>query len=207
MKVGRASAGCKPAHRIAWFSLGGPHGLCFPAGSGRTRAYPRSMTDATQAAPELVASEGAALGSSDHTRRWALRFPDGAVRFPGVTRIEGFAAAAALAGQADPGRALVQVTLPVVLSDGAGPHLVDADGRLVLALGPHPHVAGASVAMGEAAPDHVVGLVEPAGGGGGLWRWVARARVAAEGRVAALDAIDAAPDRDAASRWERDHRG
>ena len=51
MKVGRASAGCKPArfgvrvnadatsigmgrgHRIAWFSLGGPHALCFPTGS------------------------------------------------------------------------------------------------------------------------------------------------------------------------------
>jgi hypothetical protein len=163
------------------------------------------MTGATQAAPELVASEGAALGSSDPTRRWALRFADGTVRFAGVTRIEGFAAAPALAGEPEPGRALVQVTLPVVLSDGAGPHLVDADGRLVLALGPHPHVTGASVAMGEAAPDHAVGLVEPAGGGG-VWRWVARARVAPEGRVAALDAIDAAADREAAARWERDHR-
>ena len=160
------------------------------------------MSGPGQAAPELVASEGAALGSSDPTRRWALRFADGSVRFPGVTRIEGFAAAAALAGEPDPGRALVQVTLPVVLSDGAGPHMVDAEGRLVLALGSHPHVAGASVAMGEAAPDHAIGLVEPADGG--LWRWVARARVAPEGRVAALDAIDDAPDREAAVRWERE---
>lgn len=163
------------------------------------------MSDPIQAAPELVASGGAALGSSDPTRRWALRFPDGAVRFAGVTRIEGFAAAEALAGEPDPGRALVRVTLPVVLSDGAGPHLVDADGRLVLALGPHPHVAGTSVAMGEAAPDHAIGLVEPAGDGG-LWRWVALARVAPGGRVAALDAIDAAPDRAAAARWERERR-
>lgn len=163
------------------------------------------MSDPIQAAPELVASEGAALGSSDPTRRWALRFTDGAVRFAGVTRIEGFAAAEALAGEPDPARALVHVTLPVVLSDGAGPHLVDADGRLVLALGAHPHVAGTSVAMGEAAPDHAIGLVEPAGDGG-LWRWVALARVAPGDRVAALDAIDVAPDRAAAARWERERR-
>lgn len=163
------------------------------------------VTGTGQAAPELVASEGAALGAPDPTRRWALRFPDGAVRFPGVTRIEGFAAAEALAGEPDPDRALVQVTLPVVLSDGAGPHLVDVSGRLVLALGPHPRIAGTSVAMGDAAPDHAVGLVERAGDGP-LWRWVALARVGPEERVAALDAIDAAADRDAARRWEADRR-
>ncbi|MGD9570636.1 MAG: hypothetical protein AB7V62_01970 [Thermoleophilia bacterium] len=51
MEVGRAPAGCKPArfgarnnadatsigmgcgHRIAWFSLGGPHGLSSTTGS------------------------------------------------------------------------------------------------------------------------------------------------------------------------------
>lgn len=164
------------------------------------------MTGPGQEAPELVASEGAALGSSDPTRRWALRFADGTVRFAGVTRIEGFAAAAPLGAAPDPDRALVQVTLPVVLSDGAGPHLVDADGRLVLALGPHPHIDGTSVAMGEAAPGHAIGLVEAAGEGG-VWRWVARARVAPEGRIAALDAIDAAPDREAAARWEARQRG
>lgn len=164
------------------------------------------MSDPVQAAPELVASEGAALGGSDPTRRWGLRFGDGVVRFAGVTRTEGAAAAEALAGEPDPDRVLVHVTLPVVLSDGAGPHLVDAGGRLVLVLGPHPHLAGASVAMGEAAPDHAIGVVEPADAGG-LWRWVALARVAPGGRVAALDAIDAAPDRAAAVRWERERRG
>ncbi|HTI34871.1 MAG TPA: hypothetical protein VL422_14425 [Miltoncostaea sp.] len=164
------------------------------------------MTGPGQEAPELVVCEGAALGSSDPTRRWGLRFPDGIIRFAGVTRIEGFAAAVALGAEPDPDRALVQVTLAVVLSDGAGPHLVDADGRLVLALGPHPHIAGASVAMGEAAPDHAIGLVEAAGDGG-VWRWVARARVAPEGRIAALDGIDAAPDREAAARWEGRPRG
>ena len=164
------------------------------------------MTGPGQAAPELVACEGAALGSSDPTRRWALRFPDGTDRFAGVTRIEGFEVAEALAGEADPDRALVQVTLPVVLSDGAGPHLVDAAGRLVLALGPHPRIGGASVAMGEAAPDHPVGLVERAGDAP-LWRWVAHARVAPGERVAARDALDGAPDRDAARRWEADRPG
>jgi hypothetical protein len=164
------------------------------------------VTGPGQAAPELVACEGAALGSSDPTRRWALRFPDGVERFAGLTRIEGFAVADALAGEADPDRALVPVTLPVVLSDGAGPHLVDADGRLVLALGAHPAIAGASVAMGEAAPAHAVGLVERAGDGP-LWRWVARARVAPGDRVEALDALDAAPDRAAAVRWERERPG
>jgi hypothetical protein len=164
------------------------------------------VTGPGQVAPELVACEGAALGSSDPTRRWALRFADGRERFAGVTRIEGFAAVEALAEEADPDRALVQVTLPVVLSDGAGPHLVDADGRLVLALGPHPHVAGASVAMGEAAPAHAIGLVERAGDGP-LWRWVARALVAPAERVAALDALDAAADRAAAVGWEGERPG
>jgi hypothetical protein len=164
------------------------------------------VTGSSQAAPELVASEGAALGAPDPTRRWALRFPDGRVRFAGVTRVEGFAAAEALAGEPDPDRALVQVSLPVVLSDGAGPHLVDAAGRLVLALGPHPRIAGAAVAMGEAAPAHAVGLVERAGDGP-LWRWVARSDVEPGERVAALDAIDAAPDREAARRWEAGRRG
>jgi hypothetical protein len=164
------------------------------------------VTSPDQAAPELVACEGAALGSSDPTRRWGLRFPDGAVRFAGVTRIEGFAAAAALGAEPDPDRALVQVTLPVVLSDGAGPHLVDAGGRLVLALGPHPHIGGASVAMGEGAPDHAVGLVEAAGDGG-VSRWDAWARVPPEERISALDGIDAAADREAAARWEARHRG
>jgi hypothetical protein len=159
-----------------------------------------------QGAPELVASDGAPLGSSDPTRRWALRFPDGTVRFPGVTRVEGFAAAGALAAAADPDRALVQVTLPVVLSDGAGPHLVDADGRLVLALGPHPRIGGAAVAMGEAAPHHAIGLVEPLAQAP-LWRWIVRAWVAPADRVAALDALDAAADRAAAEAWERDRRG
>jgi hypothetical protein len=163
------------------------------------------VTDPIPAAPELVASEGAALGSADPTRRWALRFPGGRERFAGVTRIEGWAATAPLAETDDEQaeRSLIAVTLPVVLSDGAGPHLVDAQGRLVLALGPHPHIDGASVAMGEASPEHSIGVVERLADGP-LWRWVAHARVAPADRVSALDALDAAADRAAAETWERE---
>ena len=164
------------------------------------------MTDPIRAAPpELVASEGAALGSGDPTRRWALRFPGGRERFAGVTRIEGWAATAAVAAMGDDeaDRCLIAITLPVVLSDGAGPHLVDAAGRLVLALGPHPHLDAASVAMGEASPQHSVGALERVGEGP-LWRWIAHVRVAPADRISALDALDAALDRPAAGAWERE---
>ena len=158
--------------------------------------------------PELVASAGAPLGSADATRRWALRFGDGRERFAGVTRPEGRAASAALGamGPQRSERALVEIALPVVLSDGAGPYLIDAAGRLVLALAPHPRIAAASIAMGDAAPAHLVGLVERQGDDGPVWRWIARADVPPSGRVAALDALDEAGDRDEAILWEHDLR-
>jgi len=82
------------------------------------------------------------------------------------------------------------VTLPAVLSDGAGPHLLDADGRLILAVAEHPRIDGARVAMGPAEPRHPIGLVRPAPRWAG-WRWLARADVAPERRLEALDALDA----------------
>jgi hypothetical protein len=114
------------------------------------------------------------------------------VRFPGVTRPEGEAAAPWLAALAPPewDRALVPIVLPVVLSDGAGPYLLDAEGRLILAVAPHPRIADARLAMGPAEPRHPIGLVRQAPGGGG-WRWLARAEVAPERRLEALDALDA----------------
>ncbi len=95
------------------------------------------------------------------------------------------------------------ITLPVVLSDGAGPYVLDADGRITLVLAPHPAVAGAHLAMGEAAPDHRIGLVRPVAGP--VWEWVARAEVAAARRVDALDALDAVADEQAAAVWAHDH--
>ena len=96
--------------------------------------------------------------------------------------------------------ALIPVTLPVVLSDGAGPYLLDAAGRLILAVAPHPRIAGARVAMGPAEPRHPIGLVRPAPGGEG-WRWIARAEVAPERRLEALDALDALDGESEAEAW------
>lgn len=155
----------------------------------------------------IVPAPDAPAGAADPTRRWALRMPDGAERFPGVTRTEGAGAAAALAAL-EPVRwdgALVEVVLPVVLSDGAGPYLLDRDGRLTLVLGAHRAISGAHVAMGAPSPGHAIGAVERRGGG--LWEWLARVDAGPDGRVRALDGLDACADAAAARRWASDWRG
>lgn len=151
---------------------------------------------------EVVPSRAAPVGASDPSRRWALATPGGFARFHGVTRLEAEAAMPVLAsiGPAAWEDHLVQVTLPVVLSDGAGPYLLDFDGRVTLVLGPHEAVEGAHVAMGEAAPLHRVGLVRPVGEAP-VWRWLADALVPEERRVAALDGLVACTDLEAARRW------
>jgi hypothetical protein len=99
----------------------------------------------------------------------------------------------------------VAVTLPVLLTDGAGPHLVDEAGTLVLALGPHPAVPEAKVAMGPAAGGVVVGLVRPVGGP--VWAWLVRAEVAEAERTRALDVLDALPGEEALAAWPHDPLG
>jgi hypothetical protein len=156
------------------------------------------------AAIDLVPAPDAPAGVSDATRRWALAFPDGARRFAGLTRDEAAAAAAAVAGWA-PGRwdrALVEVALPVIVSDGAGPYLLDATGRITLALSDHPRLPGVRVAMGEPRPRHRVGLVRPAGDLR-VWEWAWDAEVDPEMRVAALDALEGVTDANGADGWER----
>jgi len=153
---------------------------------------------------EVIRAPDAPLGGGDPTRRHAVR-ADGLVLLPGLTRPEADDACRWLGAMAGDDRplALAEVALPVVLTDGAGPHLLDADGSLVLALGPHPAIAGALVAMGAPTPLHAVGLVTRVGGGG--WAWLARARVADSGRVDALDGLEAVVDasglRSWAARW------
>jgi len=152
----------------------------------------------------VVASPRAPAGSADPSRRWALAFPDGIERFAGITRPEGDAAAPAL-GEMAPGgweRALVEVVLAVVLSEGAGPYMLDASGRITLVLGPHPRVAGAHLAMGEPAPAHRIGLVRRRDDGP-VWEWTARSDVAPARRVEALDELDTAADAGEAGAWER----
>lgn len=159
--------------------------------------------------PEIVDAPRALLGSADVTRRHGLRFADGVVRFAGLTRPEADRARDALGalGPGPAGRALVEVALPAILSDGAGPHLVDADGRLILAVAAHPRVPGARVAMGA-----MDGSVGPGGGreviglvrrhDAPVWVWANRAVVPWDARIAALDALDAAADDAEARAWE-----
>lgn len=185
--------------RAAPISIGGE-------GPERDPDYPRRVGPPSSGMPiDIVAAPSAPAGSPDPSRRWALRLPGGAEGFPGVTPLEGRAAAPALEAMEPQRReaALIAITLPVVLSDGAGPYLLDADGRITLVLGPHPAIPGASLAMGEAAPDHRIGLVRPVAGP--VWEWIARAEVAPEGRVEALDALDAVADAGAAAAWARGH--
>jgi hypothetical protein len=150
-----------------------------------------------------VAAPDAPVGRADPTRRWAIGFPGGAVRFPGVTRPEAERAAPALTALAadELARALVAVELPVLMAEGAGPYLLDHDGRLTLVLAAHPRIAGAAVAMGEPRPGHRIGLVRAAGEG--VWRWLAVAEVAPADRLEALDALDGLPDEASVADWER----
>lgn len=146
------------------------------------------------------------MGSADVTRRWGVA-AGGEVLFPGLTRPEANAAATWLATRApdERRRSLVQIELPVVLSGGAGPHLLDSSGTLILGVGVHPSIAGALVSMGPAEPLHPLGLVERSPDGG--FRWVVLGWTSGDGRVAALDALDACMDPAAAETWERMHAG
>ena len=154
------------------------------------------------AAIAVVAAPMAAAGSSDPSRRWAIAFPDGADRFAGVTRPEAERAIPtleALGAQVWDG-ALVEVALAVLLSEGAGPYLLDVAGRITLVLGPHPAIADAHLAMGEPVPDHRVGLVRRLADGA-VWEWLAERLVPPELRVAALDALDGLVDLVDAAAW------
>jgi hypothetical protein len=147
--------------------------------------------------PSPVAAPSAPLASGDPTRRHGVEV-DGAVLFPGLTRPEADAVAGWLGAAHAPEQVLVPVEIGVVLSDGAGPHLLDAHGALVLVLGPHSHVAGAHVAMGAPSPLHAIGAVEDHGT---HWVWRARRDVPEPDRVEALDSLDACRDAEALVGW------
>ncbi len=150
-----------------------------------------------------VPAPDATLGRADPTRRRRLRFSDGREGFPGVTAVEADRVGDVLDAleSADRGAHLVAVGLDVVVSDGAGPYLVDAEGRLMLVVGAHPAVPETSVALGPGAPGrHRVGAVRAASPG--LWRWVACADVPDGRRVEALDGLAAAADPAALGGWE-----
>ena len=147
--------------------------------------------------PTPVPAPNAPLASGDPTRRHGVDV-GGTVMFPGLTRPEAEAAAQWLGDVPSPRQALLPVEIGVVLSDGAGPHLLDADGALVLVLGRHSHVDGAYVAMGAPSPLHAVGAVADRGS---HWVWLARRDVPEPARVAALDALDGCVDAAALAAW------
>jgi hypothetical protein len=155
----------------------------------------------------LIAAADAPAGAADPTRRHALLFPDGRARFAGIARDEADEVVPAISRRpdADWDRLLVEVALPVVLSDGAGPYLLDDAGRVTLAIAAHPSVEGAHVAMGAPAPGHRIGVVRRALGAR-LWEWIADAVVAPARRVEALDGIDRAADAGDLDRWQRRER-
>jgi hypothetical protein len=149
----------------------------------------------------LIADSSAPLGASDTTRRFAVQLQDGDVRFRGVTRIEGAALCDRLRVSAGPlpDDLLVAVALPVMVSDGAGPYLLAADGSLVLVLGPHPTISGALVAMGQPNPDQLIGAVKNDVSAG--WHWTACASVDPEQHIAALDGLAEATDSSGLEAW------
>jgi len=154
---------------------------------------------------QIIPANDAALGSGDPTRRWALADHRGAVRWPGLTRNEADALAVALSvsDPADADAVLGQVELGVVLSDGAGPYLLDADGVLVLVIDAHPRVDGVAIAMANTATDRVrIGAVRPLAAAGG-WQWLARTGCAAVDRIRALDELAAATTTAGLREWHQ----
>lgn len=155
--------------------------------------------------PELVPAPDAPLGGPDPTRRWALAL-GGATVFPGIAPEEADRTWDALAAMTphELALALVPVHLPVVLSDGAGPHLLDATGRLLLAVGEQGRLPGLHVVMGpDGAGAERIGVAGPGPGEGrgGLWRWRVWARVPPVQRLPALDALARAAGADDLRSW------
>jgi len=153
--------------------------------------------------PEIVTADSA-LSGVDPSRRYGLALGGGAPAFAGLGHDEAERVAAALGGlsQVGAGALLVEVVLPIVLSDGAGPHLLDVDGRLTLAVADHPTIPGARIAVGAASPLQRIGLVrraEPASAP--LWEWLAVREAPESQRVAVLDELDGIADENAAMAW------
>ena len=155
----------------------------------------RSVDDQIQPAPD------AALGRSDETRRWAIRDARGQLLFPGLTRPEAAGALTTLPADSWEDY-LVAVTLPVLLTDGAGPHLVDVRGNLVLAVADHPRLAACKLALGPEGGRERIGLV--AQHSSAVWRWAAQAVLDPAHRVPALDALEDLKTRADIEGWLRD---
>ncbi len=154
--------------------------------------------------PQPIQVANAPLAAGDPTRRFAVDVA-GTPFFPGLTRPEAEDVCAWVGDGNNPVRALVLVELGMFLSDGTGPHLLDASGALVLVLGPHSQVGGALVAMGALSPLHAMGAVGQLATG--RYRWIVRRDVSEAARVVVLNALDACGDYKALLAWESDRGG
>lgn len=150
------------------------------------------------------------MSAADPTRSQGIGLGSGTrARFPGLTVAEAERVGRDLDVEPESDiaatleRTLVRIDLPAVLSDGAGPHLLDADGHLTLALGVHPKIDGTRVVMGEPHPEHAVGLVTPISDEepSFLWRWLGRRDVSPADRVRALDEIHDLASIEAVMAW------
>jgi len=154
------------------------------------------VEDRIQPAPDAV------LGRGDDTRLWAISDPSGAPRFPGLTRPEARDALGGLPAGSWHDH-LVAVALPVLLTDGAGPHLLDAEGNLVLAIADHPHLPACKLALGPLGGKDQAGLVVPVGSDA-LWRWIVHAVFDPAHRLSALDGLERIERREDIDGWLRD---
>ena len=139
---------------------------------------------------DVLAVPDARLGASDVTRRWGMRRADGRIGWPGITAVEGDRAARGCDRCASSAfdNALVCIELGVVLSDGAGPYLVDVDGTLVLVLAQHPALSACHLAMSQYDDGHFrVGVVRDCAMNG-WWRWEGFRDISADDQIVALDA-------------------
>ena len=155
---------------------------------------------------DIVPASHSRLGGSDHTRRWALQAPGGPPRFAGVTRPEADGARGWLGAldDHDMDDVLVPVQLEVVMSDGAGPYMLDAAGNLILRVGDHPIIPGCSIAMGEVDTAMVrLGAVvdrRPEG-----FVWIASRTVSHASRVGELDRLAACSGSGDLHSWRDDN--
>lgn len=171
--------------------------------------------DPEGAGPPEVVRAASGLTAGDPTRSRGIRLASGDhVFFPGLTPGEAAGAVAEMAGgvgesleDARLESLLVRIDLAAILSDGAGPHLLDAAGRLTIAVGPHPIISGARLAMGEPHPEHTIGVVRPLRDPDEhplMWRWIGRREVPPAGRAAALDELDELESVEAVVAWAGD---
>jgi len=152
---------------------------------------------------DVVAVPDARLGASDVTRRWGMQRPDGRIGWPGITAVEGDRAARGCDSCASStfDDALVCIDLGVVLSDGAGPYLLDADGVLVLIVAQHPALIACHIALGQYDDGRFrIGVVRDCAMNG-WWRWEGYRDVSMDEQIAALDACHALASDQDLTRW------